>query len=35
MAEPWISYYYMTDAEFKQETDARKAKQTTLTSARD
>lgn len=34
MAEPWISFYYMSEDEFKTETEARKAKQSTLTSSR-
>ena len=34
MAEPWISYYYMTDEEFKAENAARKAQQGTLTTSR-
>jgi hypothetical protein len=35
MASAWLSYYYMSDEDFKKETEARKAKhQQTLTSAR-
>jgi hypothetical protein len=34
MSSAWLSYYYMTDADFKAETEARKAKQKTLTSQR-
>ena len=34
MSSAWLSYYYMTDEDFKAETAARKAKQQTLTSQR-
>jgi hypothetical protein len=35
MGSAWLSYYYMSDEDFKKETEARKAKpQTTLTSVR-
>jgi hypothetical protein len=34
MWNPWISYYYMPDEDFKKEVEARKAKQRALTSAR-
>jgi hypothetical protein len=34
MGSAWLSYYYMSDADFKIETEARKAKQHTLTSTR-
>ena len=34
MGSAWLSYYYMSDADFKIETEARKAKQRTLTSTR-
>jgi len=35
MGSAWLSYYYMSDEDFKKETEARKAKpQTTLTSTR-
>jgi len=34
MGSAWLSYYYMSDEDFKKETEARKAKQRTLTSAR-
>ena len=33
MSSAWLSYYYMSDEDFKAETQARKAKQT-LTSQR-
>jgi len=32
MSSAWLSYYYMTDEDFKAETAARKAKQPTLAS---
>jgi hypothetical protein len=34
MGSSWISYYYMSDEDFKKESEARKAKQRTLTSTR-
>jgi hypothetical protein len=34
MGSAWLSYYYMSDEDFKKETEARKAKPRTLTSAR-
>jgi hypothetical protein len=34
MGSSWLSYYYMSDEDFKKEVEARKAKQRTLTSAR-
>jgi len=34
MSSAWLSYYYMSDENFKKETDARKAQQKTLTSTR-
>jgi hypothetical protein len=34
MGSSWISYYYMSDDDFKKESEARKAKQRTLTSTR-
>ena len=34
MGSAWLSYYYMSDADFKIETEARKAKLRTLTSTR-
>ncbi|PWU08025.1 MAG: hypothetical protein C5B51_08615 [Terriglobia bacterium] len=34
MGSAWLSYYYMSDEDFKRETEARKAKPRTLTSAR-
>jgi len=34
MSSAWLSYYYMSDEDFKKETDARKAQQKTLTSTR-
>ena len=34
MGSAWISYYYMSEEDFKMETEARKAKQRTLSSAR-
>jgi hypothetical protein len=34
MASAWISWYYMSDQDFKKETEARKAAQQTLTSSR-
>jgi len=34
MSSAWLSYYYMSDEDFKRETAARKAQQQTLTSAR-
>ena len=34
MANSWLSYYYMSDEDFKKEVEARRAKQTTVTSAR-
>ena len=34
MASAWVSYYYMSEEDFKMETEARKAKQRTLTSSR-
>ena len=33
MASAWISWYYMSDQDYKKETEARKARQT-LTSSR-
>jgi hypothetical protein len=35
MASAWISWYYMSDQDFKKETEARKAAQQVLTSSRD
>jgi hypothetical protein len=35
MGSAWISWYYMSDEDFKKESDARKARQTTLTTSRD
>ena len=34
MANSWLSYYYMSEEDFKKEVEARRAKQTTVTSAR-
>lgn len=34
MGSAWLSYYYMSDEDFKKETEARKAKPRTLTSTR-
>jgi hypothetical protein len=34
MGAAWISYYYMSEEDFKRESEARKAKQPALTSAR-
>ena len=34
MGSAWLSYYYMSDADFKIETEARKAKQKIVTSTR-
>jgi hypothetical protein len=34
MGSAWLSYYYMSDEDFKKETEARKAEQRTLTSTR-
>ncbi len=34
MGSSWISYYYMSDEDFKKESEVRKAKQRTLTSTR-
>jgi hypothetical protein len=34
MASAWISWYYMSDADYKKETEARKAQQQALTSSR-
>jgi hypothetical protein len=34
MGSAWISWYYMSDEDFKKETEARRAARTTLTSAR-
>jgi mono/diheme cytochrome c family protein len=34
MGHAWLTYYHMSDEEFKKETQERKAKQQTLTSAR-
>jgi len=34
MGSSWISYYYMSDDDFKKETEARKAKSPKLTSSR-
>ena len=34
MGSAWVSYYYMSEEDFKMETETRKAKQRTLTSAR-
>jgi hypothetical protein len=34
MGSSWISYYYMSDEDFKKESEARRAKQRTLTSTR-
>jgi hypothetical protein len=34
MGSAWLSYYYMSDDDFKKETEARKAKAPALTSAR-
>jgi len=34
MSSAWLSYYYMSDEDFKKETDARRAQQKTLTSTR-
>jgi hypothetical protein len=34
MSSAWLSYYYMSDEDFKKETGARKAQQKTLTSTR-
>jgi hypothetical protein len=35
MGSAWISWYYMSDEDFKKETEARQARRTTLTTARD
>jgi len=35
MASAWISWYYMSDQDFKKETEARKTAQQVLTSSRD
>ena len=34
MANSWLSYYYMSEEDFKKEVEVRRAKQTTVTSAR-
>ena len=34
MGSAWLSYYYMSDEDFKKEVEARKARQHTLTSTR-
>jgi hypothetical protein len=34
MSSAWVSYYYMSDEDFKKESEARKVKQETLSSAR-
>src|SRR5207249_6702076 len=34
MGSAWISWYYMSDEDFKKETEVRRAKRSTLTSAR-
>jgi hypothetical protein len=34
MANSWLSYYYMSDEDFKKEVEARRAKQPAVTSAR-
>lgn len=34
MSSAWLSFYYMSDEDFKKETDARKAQQQTLLSTR-
>jgi hypothetical protein len=34
MGSAWLSYYYMSDEDFKKETEERKAEQRTLTSTR-
>ena len=34
MASSWLSYYYMSDEDFKKEVEARRAKQPAVTSAR-
>ena len=34
MGSAWLSYYYMSDEDFKKEVEARKARQRTLTSTR-
>jgi hypothetical protein len=34
MASAWLSYYYMSEEDYKKETEARKAAHPTLTSAR-
>jgi hypothetical protein len=34
MGSAWLSWYYMSDEDFKKETDARRAGRTTLTSSR-
>jgi mono/diheme cytochrome c family protein len=34
MGSAWLSYYYMSEEDFKKETEARKAQHPTLTSAR-
>ena len=34
MSSAWLSYYYMSDEDFKKETDARRAQQKTPTSTR-
>ena len=35
MASAWISWYYMSDDDFKKETEMRRASRRTLTSARE
>ncbi len=35
MAFAWVSYYYLTDEEFKQQSDARKAKQKNVRASND
>ena len=34
MGSAWLSWYYMSDEDFKKETEARRARRTTLTSSR-
>ena len=34
MGSAWLSWYYMSDEDFKKETEARRAGRTTLTSSR-
>ena len=34
MGSAWLSWYYMSDEDFKKETEARRARRTTLTSTR-